>query len=168
MGKRILLFLALTCVSHYGFSSSLSFQIVQHNASLNKVSQSAYVMEDEIMNYFFDNGFIVSNATASISTSADDDKKLWSDGYYEAAEGSFDAFIQIHLYFNGSADNENKVALGLIDTVSWSVTSVRTGKCIEENKRRVVKPMDRDTEANLRDFAFDFAAHIKQVLRNRV
>lgn len=168
MGKKIFLFFAFACFSFCAFSRSLSFQIVQHNESLDTVCRSAYIIEDEIMNYFFENGFIVSNAEAGLSSSEEQDRKLWNDAYYDALEGSFDEFVQIHLYFNDSADNSEESALGMIDSVSWSITSVKTGKRIEEKKISVKKPMDKDNEANVRDFANGFASHIKQVLRNRV
>ena len=168
MGKRILLFFTLLMTAGYGFTSSLSFQIVQHNDSLSTVCQSAYVIEDELMNYFFDNGFIVSNAQAALSSSTEQDKKLWCDGYYEASDGCFDDFVQIHIYFGKAADKEEKVALGLIDKISWSITSIRTGKTLEASDKAVKKPMGADSESNVREFASDFASHIKQVIKNRV
>ncbi len=168
MGKKILLCFLLLIAASYGFSSSLSFQIVQHNDSLNSVCQSAYVIEDEILNYFFDNGFIVSNAQAGISDSSEQDKKLWCDGYYEASDGCFDDFVQIHIYFGKAADKDEKIALGLIDRISWNITSIRTGKTLEASDKTVKKPMGNDSEANVREFAVDFASHIKQVIKNRV
>lgn len=166
MGKRIFLPLFFIFAAANGFSASLAFQIVQHNDSLKKICLSAYVIEDEIMNYFFENGFVVSNSSAEVSFSAEDDQRLWSDGYYGAASGAFDDFVQIHLYFAKNANDEGKVALSLIDTISWKIISVKSGKCLEESKKSIGKPMNKDSEENVRNFANDFASHIKTVLRN--
>ena len=168
-GKKVFLFFFSALFAAGLYARSLSFQIVQHNDSMNGVCSSAYVIEDELLNYFFENGYIVSNSQASISSSADDDKKLWCDGYYEASDGSFDDFVQIHLYFGENPNiNEKKVSLGMIDSVSWNITSIKTGKCLEKNTKSVTKPMGSDTEENVRNFASDFAAHIKKVITNRV
>lgn len=169
MGKRFILGLSMILASSCLFAKSLAFQIVQHNESMSGVCNSAYVIEDELLNYFFDSGYIVSNAEASISSSAEDDKKLWTNGFYEASDGSFDDFVQIHLYFGSGADkNAQKVFLGMIDSVSWNITSIKTGKCLESDKKSVQKPMGADTEENVRNFASDFAAHIKKVINTRV
>lgn len=166
--KKIFLFISFFAISFSGFSLSLSFQIVQHNESLNSVCKSAYIIEDELMNYFFDNGFIVSNAEASLSSSSSDDRILWNKAFMEAKEGSFDDFVQVHLYFNENANNEEKVSLGLIDSVSWKLVRTKDGKCLEDEKANVKKPMGSDSEENVRNFAGDFASHIKKVLENRV
>ena len=168
-GKKLLLLTCAFFASASVFARSLAFQIVQHNDSMASVCNSAYVIEDELLNYFFENGYIVSNSQASISSCSDDDKKLWCDGYYEASDGSFDDFVQIHLYFGQNPNiNETKVSLGMIDSVSWTITSIKTGKCLETNTKSVTKPMGSDTEENVRNFASDFAAHIKKVITNRV
>ena len=69
MGKKTLLALfAGVFLGANGFCSSLSFQVLQHNDSLNDVCESALVIEDEILSYFFDKGFIVTkNGTTSTS-----------------------------------------------------------------------------------------------------
>ena len=68
MGKKTLLALfAGVFLGANGFCSSLSFQVLQHNDSLNDVCESALVIEDEILSYFFDKGFIVTNVPASVS-----------------------------------------------------------------------------------------------------
>ncbi len=166
MGKRIFLPLFFIFVTVNAFSRSLAFQIVQHNDSIKKVCRSAYVIEDQMMNYFFENGFVVSNSSAEVSFSAEDDRRLWAAGYSGAAYGAFDDFVQIHLYFGKNANDEGKVALGLIDTISWKIISMKSGKFLEESKKSIGKPINKDTEENVRNFANDFASHIKTVLRN--
>ena len=57
-----------------GFCASVSFQIVQHNDSMSSVCNSVLVIEDEILNSFFNSGYIVSNSPAARSSSAAQDK----------------------------------------------------------------------------------------------
>ncbi len=168
MGKKLLAI--AFCLAAFGpaaFCGSLSFQIVQHNDSLSDVCKSALIIEDEILNYFFDAGYIVTNVPAAMSSSAVQDEKLWQSGCNEAAGGSFDQFVQIHLYFNSSESKPERVALGSIDRVSWKVGSVMNGNIVVEGSRDVEKPMGADSERNVRGFAADFALYIQQILGSK-
>lgn len=168
MGKKTFCALLWLMCAVSGFCASVSFQIVQHNDSMSSVCNSVLVIEDEILNSFFNSGYIVSNSPASMSSSAAQDKKLWNLGYSEAVEGSFEDFIQIHLYFNEStAKNTQTVALGMIDKIGWKIVSLKNGKTVEEKTKSIKKTMGADTEDNVRLFAKDFAVYIQGVLRKK-
>lgn len=168
MGKKILIAFLALFLGYAGFCNSVSFQVVQHNNSLSDVCNSSLIIEDEIMNNFYNAGFIVSNWPASISNSNEENKKLWNMGYTEAVEGSFDYFIQINLFFNESeSTNVEKVELGLIDKVSWKIVSSSNGNIIEEKNKNIEKPMGADSEDNVRLFAKDFSIYLQKVLKIR-
>lgn len=168
MGKKILLTVILGLITAWsGFCSSLSFHVIQHNDSLNNVCESALVIEDEIMNYFFNAGYIVTNVPACISKSEEQDLKFYQNGYNEAANGAFDEFIQIKLYFTGSEEENIKVALGNMKKISWKVVQTTTGKVLEEGNQDVTVDVAVDSEANVREFASDFANHLNKVLGKR-
>lgn len=168
MGKKTLLALfAGVFLGASGFCSSLSFQVIQHNDSLNSVCESALVIEDEILSYFFDKGFIVTNVPASVSKSDEQDKKFYQNGYNEAAGGSFDDFVQIKLYFTGDEKQNTKVALGNMKKISWKVVSVVSGKILEEGSHDVQTEVSADNEKNVRNFANEFAVHLNKVLVKR-
>ena len=157
MGKKTLLALfAGVFLGANGFCSSLSFQVLQHNDSLNDVCESALVIEDEILSYFFDKGFIVTNVPASVSKSDEQDKKFYQNGYNEAAGGSFDDFVQIKLYFTGDEKQNSKIALGNMKKISWKVVS-----------QDVETEVAADNEKNVRNFANEFAVHLNKVLVKR-
>ena len=104
MGKRLFLsaFLFFSLFSIHAVS--LTFQIIQHCSSLKDVCESSLRMEDEIMNAFFEAGYIVSNIPAVPSESEADDDKIFKAGINEAAESSFDNFLALHIYFDKQYD----------------------------------------------------------------
>ena len=53
------------------FANQISFQIVQHDESLDSVSEDSMVIEDSVLNNFFEFGYIVTNSDAAISSSAE-------------------------------------------------------------------------------------------------
>ena len=168
MGKRLItaacfMFLALTS----GFCGSLSFQILQKDESMNDVCESALVIEDEILNYFFDNGFIVSNVPAAVSNSEAEDEKFYKDSYNEAVNGTVDQFCLVKLYFTGGAEENQRVSIGNMKKISWKIVSIRTGKIIEEASTAVEKKISMNEEANVRNFAADFAMHLHKVIKQK-
>lgn len=145
------------CVS--GFCISVSFQVLQHSENKNSVTNTTYAIEDEILNDFFNSGYIVSNFPATTSISNEQNKKLWKLGFDEAVEGSFDKFIQINLYFSNVTKNEND----FVEKIDWKVVSIKDGKIIEEKQKKVEKQSTANNE-NTRLFAKDFADYIKTVI----
>ena len=168
MGKRFLIgaFVFIGALAS-GFSGSLSFQILQKNENLENVCESALVIEDEILNYFFENGYIVSNVPASVSKSQEEDDKFYTDAYNEAVEGTVDQFCPIKLYFNGGEQENSRVSIGNMNKISWKIVSIRTGKVLEENSSAVKEDISRNEEANVREFAANFAMHIQKIIRQK-
>ncbi len=168
MGKKVMLALVAALFgAASGFCGSLSFHVIQHNDSLSEVCESALVIEDEILNYFYDAGYIVTNVPASVSKSDEQDKKLYQNGVNEAAGSAFDKFVQIKLYFTGDETQNTAVALGNMKRISWKVVSVRTGAVLEEGAQEVTTDVAVDNEKNVRKFAGDFAVHLNKVLAKR-
>ncbi|MEE1213277.1 MAG: hypothetical protein UHO11_12410 [Treponema sp.] len=168
MVKRFLaaLVFSVACISG-SFGRSLSFQVVQHNDSLNEVCSSALVIEDEILNFFYDAGYIVTNVPAAVSKSEEQDVSFYQKGFNDASDGSFDDFVLIKLYFTGSEDENKKVSLGNMQKLSWKVVSTKNGTVLEEGCTGVEKEVLADNEKNVREFASEFAVHLNNVLRKR-
>lgn len=167
MGKKIIsILIAEIIVLSSAFCGSLNFQIIQSSASLKDVCETTMVVEDEILNYFFDAGYVVSNSQSATSNSSAEQAKLWKTGVTDSSEGAFDYFVQINLIMNNDVTSKDKpCALGNMNKVSWKLISVPTGKVIEENTKVIERPIGLDTEANVRDFASDFAYHLRKTLR---
>lgn len=166
MGRKILVVAIALFIGAAGFCASVSFQIVQHDESLNEVCVSTLIMEDEILNSFYSFGHIVSNVPAVMSSSKNQDSAFWSQGYKEASDGFFDNFIQVHLYLNSAASsNQGKASLGIIKRVAWKVASVATGKTLDEGSKSVSVQTQRDTEENVRGFADELASYLQKTIK---
>lgn len=141
------------------FSLGVSFQVVQHSEILTNVSDWTYIVEDEILNSFFNSGYIVSNWPAATATSDSEAKKLMKLGMNEAKDGGVDDFVQINLRFKNKTSEVNT-----IDSVDWKIVSLKNGKTIEE-KRKSLDKKESAKEDDIRFFAKNFADYIKKVLK---
>lgn len=150
-----------------GFCGSLSFQILQKDECLNEVCESALVIEDEILNYFFDQGYIVSNVPAAVSNSEEQDRKFYTDAYNEAVDGAVDQFCLIKLYFTGGGQENQKPSIGTMKKISWKLISLRTGNVLEESSTTVTKEITQTENANVREFAADFAMHLQKIIKSK-
>ena len=167
MGKKLRFAVAAMmfgCVC--AFSRSLSFQIVQHSDVLDEVGEPALIIEDVILNQFFEAGYIVTNTPAQASSSEQQDEKLYKVGLSEAADGSFEHFVQIHLHFQGKeSDALASPILGNMEKITWKIVNVRTGAVLSEDSQKIVKPIGNDSEKSVRTFAAEFASRIQKILQ---
>jgi hypothetical protein len=97
--KRFCILTVLLASGALCFANQISFQIVQHDDSLDSVSEDSMVIEDSVLNNFFEYGFIVTNSDAAISESQAQDEKLYKIGQGDAFNGFSDYFVQIKLYY---------------------------------------------------------------------
>lgn len=168
MGKKNLMaFFLLASAAAAGFAKSLSFQILQKNDSLNTVCESALAVEDEILGYFFENGYIVSNIPSAVSAGDAQDFKLYNDAYNEAVNGTVDDFCFIKIYFTGNEKENSKVSLGNMKKISWKVVSVKTGNVLEDSSSEIKAGISQNEAANVRNFASEFAMHIQKVINQK-
>ena len=166
MGRRIFAMAIALFMGAAGFCASVSFQVVQHDESLDEVCVSTLIMEDEILNSFYNFGHIVSNVPAVVSSSKNQDSTFWSKGYKEASDGFFDNFIQVHLYLNSaSSSNQGKASLGIIKKVAWKVASIATGNTIDEGSKNISVQAQKDTEENVRGFADELASYLQKTIK---
>ena len=144
------------------FANQISFQIVQHDESLDCVSEDSLVIEDSVLNNFFEYGYIVTNSDAAISESAAQDEKLYKIGQGEAFTGFSDYFVQIKLYYERNDQTlTNSSDLYKID---FSITSVKTGKKIAAKTMKDIK-IDRTKKNNLAKVSSDLVNEISKALR---
>ncbi len=131
MGKhKILIFTFLFLIgSAWCSARQVSFQIVQHDGT-SEVSEQSLTIEDEIMNHFFDYGYIVTNSDAQVSSSDKQDENLFNTGIGEAIDGFSDYFVQIKLFYNKAGQKGENPDLTKID---WTLASAKTGEKIRKN-----------------------------------
>ena len=151
MGKRFFTFLIsafLICSSC--FARQISVQVVQHDLSLDYVSEQSLIVEDELLNGFFDQGYIVTNSEASISDSEERDNDLFHFGYGEAYDGASDYFVQVKLFYD-AANKKSKMDVTpcKLDHIDLVVINVSSGKTIKESTIKGIEKSNTDDSVRL-------------------
>lgn len=135
--KRLCLVAFMLVCSAACFAKQISFQIVQHDDSAKAVTEQSLTIEDEILNSFFDFGYIVTNSDAKVSASEVQDEKFYKNGVGEAFNGFSDYFIQISLFYERTS--ETITAASDLKKVSYVVTAVQTGEKISSKAMENIK-----------------------------
>lgn len=128
----ILAVVACSCM----YAKQLAIQVVQHSDAWTSVGESSLVVEDELLNGFFDYGCIVTNSNASVSCSPEEDDELFHTGFGEAYDGFSDVFVQVKLYFKALNTNPDKIKTDMnpsrLEHADLVMMNVKTGKIILE------------------------------------
>lgn len=124
MGKtrKIGLILGLLLCAQFCFAKQISFQIIQHDDRTQNVSEQSLVMEDELLNGFFEGGYIVTNSPTVVSDSTENDIALYNKAFGDALDGFSDYFIQVTLFYSNN-----------LKQIDWSIASVSTGNIIKKS-----------------------------------
>lgn len=160
--KRLFILTVLLASGALCFANQISFQIVQHDESLDSVSEDSLVIEDSVLNNFFEYGFIVTNSDAAISESKAQDEKLYKIGQGDAFNGFSDYFVQIRLYYERT--EQTLVNTSDLYEIDFSITSVKSGKKIADRSMKNIK-IDRTKKNNLVKISADLVNEISKALR---
>ena len=79
-------------------------------------------MEDELLNGFFEGGYIVTNSPTVVSDSTENDIALYNKAFGDALDGFSDYFIQVTLFYSNN-----------LKQIDWSIASVSTGNIIKKS-----------------------------------
>ena len=123
--KRIAVFSALLLSATLCFANQISFQIVQHDDSADNVTEDSFIIEDSVLNTFFEYGYIVTNSDAAISDSESQDERLYKIGSGEAFNGFSDYFIQIKLYYERT--EQTLSASSDLYKIDFTIASAKSG-----------------------------------------
>ena len=160
--KRFSILAILLISGSLCFANQISFQIVQHDDSLDSVSEDSMIIEDSVLNNFFEYGFIVTNSDAAISESAAQDDKLYKIGQGDAFNGFSDYFVQIKLYYE--RNDQTLSQSSDLYKINFSITSIKSGKKIAEKTISDIK-IDRTKKNNLAKVSSDLVNEISKALR---
>ncbi len=160
--KRFYIFSVLLLCGTLCFANQISFQIVQHDETIDSVSEDSMTIEDSVLNNFFEYGFIVTNSDAAISDSTDQDERLYKIGQGDAFNGFSDYFVQIRLYYERTEQTLSQNAD--LYKIDFSITSIKTGKKIADKTITDIK-IDRAKKNNLARVSSDLVDEISKVLR---
>lgn len=153
----IVLMLFTTCC----FAKQICIQILQHDESVEEVSESSLVIEDNLLNGFFDAGYIVTNSPAEVSASDGQDETLLKKGLGDAFNGFSDYFVQVKLYYESSDGSfTSKPNLEKIDLL---VASAKTGVTLKSGtiRNKSKKTLDDD----LYDLSLCLLTEIKKAIK---
>ena len=131
--KKLVAFISILMLATACFARQISVQVVQHNDAWNSVGEHSLIVEDELMNGFFDYGYIVTNSETTVSASEEDDEELLNSGFVEAYDGFSDVFVQVKLYFKKIGENASESGMdpSKLDHAELVIMDVKTGKKIQ-------------------------------------
>ena len=160
--KRIAVFSALLLSAALCFANQISFQIVQHDDSADNVTEDSMIIEDSVLNTFFEYGYIVTNSDAAISDSESQDERLFKIGTGEAFNGFSDYFIQIKLYYERT--DKTLSASSDLYKIDFTISSAKSGVKIAEKSLKNLK-IDRTKKNNLSKISEDLVFQINTALK---
>ncbi|MBP5519190.1 MAG: hypothetical protein J6X84_01240 [Treponema sp.] len=164
--KRLSILIVLLCSAtfcgSFCFANQISFQIVQHDASLDNLSEDSMVIEDSVLNKFFEYGYIVTNSDAAISDSESQDERLYKIGSGDAFNGYSDYFVQIKLYYEKSSQTTSSSSN--LYKIDYSITNIKTGsKIVHEILENL--EFDKIKKNNLSKVSNELVSHISKALK---
>ena len=151
-------------------AKSFSLQIVQRNTGGETIFDTSYVVEQAIMDYFFDRGAIVSNNSVIVSNNDDTKEKTQLHrSFVEAQEGCMNLFIKLFLnYALEDSTNPSAVLLSNIRDAEVEIVSVSDSNVLLEEKFIPEKVNSfNDDRGGVESFATDIAVEIQARLAKK-
>ena len=145
-------------------AKSFSLQVVQKNTPGDDVFDSSYVVEQTILDYFFERGMIVTNGSVLVSKNdVAKDKTDLRRSMMEARIGSMDLFVQLDLNYSVlDSANPTAVLLSNIKSADVQIVSLSQNKVIASGK--FTPPATTDLNNNrvgVESFANDIAIKLQ-------
>ena len=156
------------CVS--GISArSLSIQIIQNNPGQERIWATSYLFEQDLTDYFFDAGDIVSSSPIWISDSDEKNLGALNASLRENLEGGMETLIRVELFYNtNESSNPEGLLLENIKKVQWKAYAVDTGDQLFEGKAVPEKVNSKtNNEMGLSQFAGLIANQINKQMKQR-
>ncbi len=168
MGKKTFCALLWLMCAVSGFCASVSFQIVQHNDSMSSVCNSVLVIEDEILNSFFNSGYIVSNSPVFIKEDSLSDSAELKRALADTLLGGMDVLVRLEIkYDEKTANSAGALLPNSVKSVSWQNYNPKTGKIISDGSIFPEKvDASNNNEAELYKFASSVAAKVSSTLKS--
>lgn len=135
--KRLIVMLTVAFCAANCFAKQICFQVVQHDNSAADLTEQSLTIEDEVLNKFFEYGFIVTNAAAQVSASDGTDEKLYKSGMGEAFNGFSDYFVQINLFF--AKDENTTSSKSDLKKINFSIANAKTGAKLADSSMENIK-----------------------------
>ena len=147
-------------------ASAISFQVIQHDTSIDKVRDASREIEGAVMEYFFDQGYIVTNSPTIICSTKDDEAAAYQKSMDEALDGNCDVFISVFVDYDiADSSAPDLLLLSNIKQITWISYDVRTGKKQKSGGKLTGKVDPKDnTDVGIENFTREVAAQINSTL----
>lgn len=168
--KKLLLTFVFSLLTFCCFSKSFSLQVVQKNTPGDQVFDASFVVEQTILDHFFDRGMIVSNNAVLISKNdVAQDKTELRRSMIEAKVGCMDLFVKLCLNYSVlDSANPTAVLLSNIKSADLEIVSLEENKTICKGKFTPPALTDlNNNRSGVEDFAADIANKIQAELAER-
>ena len=163
--KKILLAIVFSFAVFSAGANSFSLQVVQKNTPGDNVFDSSYVVEQTILDYFFERGMIVSNGSILVSKDdSADDKTALRKAMIEAKVGSMDLFVKLELNYS-VLDSANPTAILLSNIKNAGIEIVSLSKNKVLARGNFTPPATNDLNNNrigVETFAKDIAIKMQE------
>lgn len=165
--EKSILFVLFALFSSGAFARSLSIQIIQNNPGQEKVWATSYLFEQNLTDYFFDAGDIVSSSPVWISDTDEKNRGALKASLQENYDGGMEVLVRVELFYNTSdSSNPEGLLLENIKKVQWKAYSVASGDQIFEGSAVPEKPDAKtNNEMGLSQFAGFVAYEINTQMR---
>lgn len=159
--KKNILALVFMFVAGFCFAQQISFQILQHDETSEAVTEQSYTVEDQLIEMFFENGYIVTNSPTVAVNSNSEAAKLWKAGLKEAKEGYSNFFIQINLYY--TAESLSPKGEATLKKADWTLVYTKTGE--PKAKNTIKSKQSLDVKNDLYLISADIFDEIKKAIK---
>lgn len=137
----ILLISAFICKAS---AAGVALQIIQHNETLDEVSSLTYEIENNVMDYFFDRGCVISNLPAK-ATSDGDETSIIDNAMMGALTGRCNLLVSITVEYKA----EPKVNFFSITEINWKLYEMNDEVLVTSGKKINDIKTDSDKSAGL-------------------
>lgn len=125
-------------------SQSFSLQLFQKNSISENVYDSSRLIEQCVLDYFFDNGYIASNNPIFISSTEKADKDEMMSSMADAKDGSLELYIKLSVFFSNKKLEKSD---GMqIDKITWSIFSLKNNSEIASGEEKPKADSIKDSQ----------------------
>ena len=161
--KKIILFTLGLLLATFAYSTEVSFQILQFDATQDDVCEQTLLIEDQILEFFFDKGDIVTNEPSMVATKKNADS-LQKSALLFAENGGAKYFVCVQLNYAPDSKAKNIVQLSNLKSVTWTAINVSTKKKVASGTKKVkVAPNSVNNADSVKSFAQDIASQIQAI-----
>lgn len=163
---RKFIFLILLLTGNLVSAKSFSLQVIQKNGAENIVYNASYLVEQTIMDYFFENAYIVSNSPVIIEKKNESITEELQKSFDAAQEGYLDYIIEATIFYNlANSNNPEEALISNIDKIEWKLFSLNDRQLIASGKS--VPQKYRNDDESLVFFANEIAQNIQKVIETK-